>query len=147
MSKEAMTKVRRILSFREHQRDRAGSEVIRTRGERDRADEAAKAKQREAEQELDGTRQSIGHPVTADDLLLAISTFQAVVDELTSRQEALKTAEQQLGQKTAQLLAVHRQVQQMETLLETLKSRRKAAAELKEQREMDDLAVVKESQQ
>ncbi len=145
MIEEAISRLKRLVSFREHRRDIAGVEVTQSRSTRDRAEAEAGEAEHKAKNELVNTRSQIGKPMYSDQLALNADCAQAAGEELKAKIETLTGAQVELTRKLDCLLAVHRQVKQMETLLESTKERHDREVSQKEQSEIDDLAVIRET--
>ncbi len=145
MADESVKRVKRLISYRETERDRAGGEVVVSRSHRDKAEKGASDALRVAEQELADITHRVDRPFRAEDMHLALSCLAAAKDEVEEKKVVLDKAQENLDEKTRLLVAAHQRVKQMETLCETLKRRHRDEVRKKEQREIDDLAITREA--
>ncbi len=145
MADESVKRVKRLISYRETERDQAGGEVVRSRSHRDRAEKGANEALEVAEQELADITRQVDRPFRAEDMHLALSCLSAAKDEVEEKKAVLGKAQENLDEKTRLLVAAHQRVKQMEALCETLKKRHKDEVRKKEQCEIDDLAITREA--
>ena len=141
---ESTKRVKRLVSFRELERDRAGGVVAASRRRRDQAEEARDSAQDAAEQEITQAVPKVGEPVYATDMQLARGCVDSAKQELEVMEKRLFQAESEFRSKMTMLLEVHKKVKQMENLYQTLRETESRQQNSKEQREIDDLVNTKE---
>ncbi len=145
MATGGIKRVKRLVSFREVERKKAGGEVAQKKSERDLADEEAKLAKRQVEEELEEVVQHAGRAFSVDDMTIALGCLEVAKEEAQAKSVTLKQSEEELNKHISLLLAKHRQVKQIETLFDTLRKRHQKDMNLKEQSEIDDLSAIKEA--
>ncbi|MCP4600075.1 MAG: hypothetical protein GY847_05975 [Proteobacteria bacterium] len=145
MTTDSTKRIKRLISYREVERDKAGVDVSLSKVKRDRAKDAVNNAKQIVENELTEVTNQLDSPFSADDMQIAINCLRAAADEMTTREETLGNAESELNKKTRCLLAAHLRVKQMEVLQGILQKRRDKEIRSKEQREIDDLVTTREA--
>ncbi|MCP4676908.1 MAG: hypothetical protein GY854_15605 [Deltaproteobacteria bacterium] len=138
-------RVKRLISFRESEREKAGGEVGASKSRRDRATSKLENARQIHTDELDKVVNQMGKPFMAEDVHLAIICANEAELDVEDKVEELGRAERELDEKTRLLIAAHNRVKQMGALLKILEERREKEARIKEQREIDDLVTTRET--
>ena len=146
MSSESLEKLKRLITFRERQRDLAAKDMEDARKREDDAEsERLKAAQSLTE-ELDVIRQATGKVFQPADLELAVQSAKWAQTELKLRENELAEKKKETEAQRSKLLASHQKVKQMETLHRKRKEAREKHQMQTQQGEQDDLVAIREVQ-
>lgn len=147
MTNEHIEKLKRLIAFRERQRDLATVEMEAAL----RREEAAERERVQAEQmlqkELQTFRETVGTSVRPLDLELAVQSAKWAQTELHGKEETVVKHKQMTSEQRSKLLESHKKVKQMEELHKQKKHERNRQLTLTQQSEMDDLAAIREAKQ
>ena len=145
MEDSSSKRVKRLLSFRERAREKAGSVVGASKSRRDKAHNKLDNAKQVHTDEIDEVVNQMGKPFMAEDVHLAIICANAAESDVDERVRELGVAEKELDEKTRLLIEAHNRVKQMGELLKIMKERREKETRIKEQRELDDLVTTREA--
>jgi flagellar export protein FliJ len=141
MTEDTSKRAKRLVTFRELQRERASREVLVARAARESAADALRSHEALVQDEAKSAQADNGTARTAEEIQLAIACVEALRAELENKREVLRNSERALGTKSKALLATHKKVQQMERLKEQAVIETHQMEKKREQSEIDDLAI------
>jgi flagellar export protein FliJ len=144
MTSEAVRRVRRLAAFRAKERDRKSIDNIAAQTKRDEAQESLVESRRTLAEEIGLVRSSIGRAMTRETLSLSCSCVESAGSDVGRSARALGVAEKALAETRRKLLEAHYRVRQMDELASMKQAAEDRKERLREQRELDDLAVVSE---
>jgi colicin import membrane protein len=144
MSSERIEKLKRLIAFRERQRDLAAADMENARHAEDEAAEKKSQAEKELVDELEVCRNAVGTGVFPRDLELAAQSARWAAIALRQKEVELAQKKQETDVQRKKLLESHRKVKQMENLHQRRKKESDRERTLSEQSELDDLAVVRE---
>lgn len=144
MNTDNIEKLKRLIHFRERQRDMAAAKMETARRLEDEASQRRQEAAEELDSELETMRQTVGHSMRPDELDLAVRSAKWAQINLFEKEKLLQRQEQNTEKEREKLLESHKKVKQMETLHLARKKERHRQDAITQQTELDDLAAVKE---
>jgi len=141
MSNKSANKTKRLISFRERERDEAAAKMAATRTSLNEAKAALESAEESVSQEIEQTRSAVGKPVSAEKLNLTADCAQSAAKEVVQKQGSVREANEALDEDMDKLMQTHTKVKQMELLLEFQQRRNERLIRNKEQSTLDDLSV------
>jgi flagellar export protein FliJ len=147
MNRERIEKLKRLIAFRERQRDLAAADMEIARHAEDEAAEKRSRAEKELNEELAVCRNAVGTGLFPKDLELAAQSARWAEVALRRKEAELAQKKQETDVQRNKLLESHRKVKQMENLHQRRKKESEREQGLLEQAELDDLAVIREVHQ
>ena len=144
MSAESIEKLKRLIAFRERQRDLAAADMEVARREEDEAADRRLQAENDLNAELSVCRNAVGKGLYPRDLELAAQSARWAQTDLRRKENELAQKKQITDVQRNKLLESHKKVKQMENLHKQRKQEFNKDQLLSEQAELDDLAVVRE---
>ena len=140
-------KLKRLIAFRERQRDIAIADVEAATRQENEARTMRNDALQSLNDELQTIRNSVGESVSPKDLELAVQCAKWAQIVLHEKEKILKQKHQKTDAERDKLMESHKKVKQMETLHNQRKQELQREQQHTRQAEMDDLAVIREEHQ
>ena len=139
-----LEKIKRLIAFRERQRDIEAKEMEAARRKEADAETERQMAERMLDNELNVIREATGKSLQPAELALAVQSAKWAQIELKNKERQLAQKKQETESQRSKLLASHQKVKQMETLHQNRKEEHDRNQQLTQQAELDDLASVRE---
>ncbi|MBN2719280.1 MAG: hypothetical protein JXX14_25745 [Deltaproteobacteria bacterium] len=145
MTAENIRKIKRLIAFRERQRDIDAKEMDEARRNEAHAESERDMAMQALDGELNAIRDITGKSITPEDLALAEQSAKWAQSDLRKSENQLAQKKHDTEARRAKLLASHKRVKQMETLHTHRKEALERDQSLKQQSEIDDLTATREA--
>lgn len=145
MNVNKIEKIKRLIDFRERQRDIAAVDMEAALRLVQQADEERETALDVLNQEHEQFRRNVGKSVNAVDLEFAIRCAKWAQMTLQQKEKQLNIVKAKSKEERDKLIKSHQKVKQMERLHELRMKEEKHELSTMEQHELDDLAIVKEA--
>ncbi|MBN2526193.1 MAG: flagellar FliJ family protein [Deltaproteobacteria bacterium] len=142
-----LEKLKRLIAFRERQRDRAVADMEEAHRQENEALEQRNEAEQTLNEELQIFRDAVGETVNPLDLELAVECAKWAQISLQKKEKNLIQKHQQTDIQRDKLLESHKKVKQMETLHKQRKQEKQREEQHAQQAELDDLAAIREVHQ
>ena len=134
-------RAKKLVTFREVERDRASLALSLARAKTVSAEEAVNAQLAKLEEEKKLVSLERDNSLSTETMQLILACIEASRDDLREKEAQLNEAEAEVDTKMAALMETHKRMRQMEALLKKAGDTASKSARTKEQREIDDLAI------
>jgi flagellar export protein FliJ len=134
-------RAKKLVAFREVERDRASMALSHAKAKRVSAEAAVSHQVARLEEERARASLKDDASFQPETMQLILACIEATRDDLTSKEAALRAAEAEVDANAAHLMKTHRQMRQTEMLLERAGEIASKRARDREQRDTDDLAI------